>query len=545
MSPLGPSAWRGRCRAATLVVSALLAIFVGCAPGDVPRDGLAPTRGYLLLSIDGLRADRLAAWRAPSPEGSVSARPASDAAPELDRLAERGAVFLNAFTPHPETLTAATTLLSGLSPAEHGVYPPGLRLSRHLPTLPERFAANGHLTAAFTTSTWLSPRWGGDRGFGRYGGLAEPGDGSVSPETQAEEAIDGLLGFLAGPAANGPFFAYLQLQMAGGEGEPADPETAHRWYDERLRRVAELVGALFEHLEAQGLLAETTVVLTAAHGYELGEHGRLGHGQLYPETSRVPLIVLHPAVEPGQRIERVVQTTDVAATLARIAALRPAAPTSGVDLTPLLGGEAGTARGRTGAPDAGGAGGGWARVEAGDEMRIQRGVVVGGENGPTMAVETSWVPEADGTWIRRVAVFDVDEHDTEIQIVSYRIPRTVEVAVAGAPAGRYEVPARWIRAPLPPATGPGRRRITLAAADCEVPEDPDARCLSFKVRGPTISRLEVFDLGADPLAEEELEADAERRRGLAGRLAPRPSEPLARPEAVGLEAAGSDGGETR
>jgi arylsulfatase A-like enzyme len=83
-----------------------------------------------------------------------------------------------------------------------------------------------------------------------------------------------------------------------GEGDLADLEAL---YDGELRYVDAELRRLFEELGAHGRLEETAVIVTADHGEEFLDHGRLGHHpRLYDELLHVPLLVWLP---PGARDE--------------------------------------------------------------------------------------------------------------------------------------------------------------------------------------------------------------------------------------------------
>ena len=80
----------------------------------------------------------------------------------------------------------------------------------------------------------------------------------------------------------------------------------------------------------------TFVVLTSDNGFHLGQHGLdAGKGTPYDSDAHVPLLVVGPGVEPG---ERAVLTTnlDLAPTFEDLAGLRPAAYRSGRSLLPSL-----------------------------------------------------------------------------------------------------------------------------------------------------------------------------------------------------------------
>src|SRR5262249_5368279 len=77
-------------------------------------------------------------------------------------------------------------------------------------------------------------------------------------------------------------------------------------------------------LHGRGRLRDrTVVVVTAAHGEEFQEHGRLTHGsQLYEETVRVPLAVAGPGVPVARRADPV-QGIDLFPTIAHVLGLAP------------------------------------------------------------------------------------------------------------------------------------------------------------------------------------------------------------------------------
>jgi hypothetical protein len=77
------------------------------------------------------------------------------------------------------------------------------------------------------------------------------------------------------------------------------------------------LGWLLESLDQHPLAGQTLIVLTAARGYPLGEHGRVGpcDQALYGELLHVPLVVRMPGGE-HERNQRLVQPGDLFAILA-------------------------------------------------------------------------------------------------------------------------------------------------------------------------------------------------------------------------------------
>jgi arylsulfatase A-like enzyme len=111
--------------------------------------------------------------------------------------------------------------------------------------------------------------------------------------------------------------------MAGRRSLTAE-ESSHlrALYDDAVSYLDHHVGRLLAALDGEADRDNTWIVVTADHGEQLGEHGRLGHDcVLYPEVMRVPLIVRYPrgsaeAARHGASEGRPVQLTEVAPMLA-------------------------------------------------------------------------------------------------------------------------------------------------------------------------------------------------------------------------------------
>ncbi|GAA4417383.1 sulfatase-like hydrolase/transferase [Georgenia halophila] len=96
------------------------------------------------------------------------------------------------------------------------------------------------------------------------------------------------------------------------------------------------VGRLLDRIDAAGELENTLVVYTSDHGDLMGAHRLLLKGVPgFEEVYRVPLVVSWPAaIAPGQVIDDLAQSHDVAETLARLAG--PGLDGHAVDLMPRL-----------------------------------------------------------------------------------------------------------------------------------------------------------------------------------------------------------------
>lgn len=112
-------------------------------------------------------------------------------------------------------------------------------------------------------------------------------------------------------------------------------------YQGLITQLDDHLGRLFEHMEQQGLMDNTLIVLTADHGDFLGDHW-LGEKELFYDTvQQVPMIIMDPRPEAnasrGQSLTEMVEAVDVLPTL--LDALGIAIPChriEGRSLQPLL-----------------------------------------------------------------------------------------------------------------------------------------------------------------------------------------------------------------
>jgi len=501
----------------TLGGALALALLAAACAGErpaAPAPILRPTRGYILLSIDTLRADALGVYG--------SRRPTS---PFLDRLAGRAVVFENAFAQIPSTLPSHMSMFTGLYPTEHGVGPGATLLAAEHRTLPELFRAAGFRTFGHSEGGWVS----GDFGFAR--GFEEWTDTAIERDTDVERTLQRGLDSLARLADGERFFLFLHTYTTHDPYAPPPGYRGRFWpgpapagafapegprfldhnshfldaprelaayyralYDEGVRYLDDALARFFGELERRGLAADSTVVLTSDHGEEFLEHGRYVHTQAYPESLRVPLLIVHPDVVAPRRVAPLVETIDLLPTLAELAGFVAPEGLSGESLAALLAG---------GGPELGG------RAQAQNlHSSVAERTLLVPVGGRLHQIHLA-LPELenDGFWVSRRIVFDASAAALDFRAVAFREPRTVEVLAGGEPVAALEIGTAWksYRVELGRAAP---RRVTLRTADCESPArlgvGPDLRCLSFKIDGIPLTRLELFDLGNDPGAQRDL-----------------------------------------
>jgi arylsulfatase A-like enzyme len=310
---------------AVLVAATLLT--VACQRGRPTEP-----RSLLLITLDTTRADRLGAW------GYEEAR-----TPTIDRLATEGTLYERAYAPAPETLPVHASLFTGLYPPSHGVR---LNLSYRLPepaqTLAELVRQQGFFTAAVISAAVLDQQYGLGQGFEVYDDMSE----SSRRERRAEAVTDRALEVLAGQEEE-RFFLWVHYYDPHDPYDPpepfAGPEDAPpvdpRLYDLEIAYTDHWIGRLLDELEARSALEETLIVLVADHGESLGDHGESAHTLfIYDSTIHVPLILVGPGIEAGQRVSEPVPSIDIFATLTGIFGLTPpensSRPLPGLGLEP-------------------------------------------------------------------------------------------------------------------------------------------------------------------------------------------------------------------
>jgi len=343
-----------------------------------------PPRLVLLVSLDTLRADRLGLY------GHTRFT-----SPTLDLLATEGVVFEDASTPAPWTLPAHASMLTGRTPASHGVMRSKTPLVDSVPTLASMLAAAGYETAAVVSVDWLGQEpFAVTRDFERFRFHETPLD-RRSPSTLVTDTA----GELVDAAAGRPLFLFvhyydlhtdyaseasyeslfvepyegaadgtgLQLQQANLPSDyiafcaenpgiksceigylEVDGSVERVEFDERARRhlldlydagVRQLdteLSRLLSMIRTKGLYDDMLIVVTSDHGEEFGEHGLYEHMLgLHQEVLRVPLILAGPSVPRGVRIGAPVSIIDIVPTVLGIVGAEPPADVEGFDLAPL------------------------------------------------------------------------------------------------------------------------------------------------------------------------------------------------------------------
>lgn len=313
--------------------------------GRLP-DSKSNAQNVLVIVMDTVRYDRFTSSYKSALDKSLT--------PYLDQVAAKGVRYENAWPSTSWTLPSQASILTGLYSHEHEADWPELKLNKNAVTLGEYFTQLGYATAAFSgNSSWVTPEYLGD-GFMRFNvytahdfirrtsygrvidkflakiGYHYSGLGKKAPQINAE-----FLRFLDDYPDN-PFFVYIcymdvnqgfhrrQLGYGFWEHPPSVQEVIEA-YDESLSVLDKQINDLFIDLESRGVLDNTLLIITSDHGESFGasgteDHDPAGHGtSLYPEQSRVPLIIIYPRViSSNQRIYKTVSLRAIPTTITEL-----------------------------------------------------------------------------------------------------------------------------------------------------------------------------------------------------------------------------------
>lgn len=312
----------------------------------------------LLFTVDSCRADRFGIY------GYEKAR-----TPNIDRWAQTGTVFQNAFSVSAWTAPGLVSILSGLYPPTHGVNDRDQMGSPDLTTLVKIFREAGYAVPNLNFFTFAP--------YYRNLGLS-PVDRQYFGGTEESPLINWLKAYAEDPERK-PFFTWFHTTIVHQPYRPtpdrlpdtienlekspgikavlngaivpsgstsfslADRKVLDTLYNAEVERVDSFFGEVLAILEEENLLDNTLVVFTADHGEELLDHGFVGHAstsleaKLYDELIRIPLILSWPGKVPeGMTVAKPASQVDILPTLLRLSQIETEVTAQGIDLFSLI-----------------------------------------------------------------------------------------------------------------------------------------------------------------------------------------------------------------
>ena len=321
-------------------------------PGSAPPNRI---RHVILLTVDTLRRDALSCYGGGTPT------------PNIDRLAQDGILFENAYAPAPWTQPSFVTMLSGLSPWVHKA----TRLERPVPTGLPSLAAflkkEGYLTVSVGSNPVLmlpGPQPALSSGFDDYDFYPK----HHRPVTQGHRIARRLLPTAFGDIASTDhltrraqhwvdryrdrdFFLWFhyydphipydpppaffpqgrpdhtigtlfddkrmeEIKKGAFRPSPKAMDWIRALYRGEVRYVDDRIGRFIATLKGLDLYEDALIVVTSDHGEEHYEHRGIDHGHsLYEELLRVPLIVKLPGSMVKAEIEQTVSLESVLPTI--------------------------------------------------------------------------------------------------------------------------------------------------------------------------------------------------------------------------------------
>ena len=329
-------------------------------PGDAKQAATrgAPPKHVILIVMDALRADRVRAF-------ASGARPES---PNLDKLAESSAIFESAYVQGNESQVSHASIWSSNYLAKHKAMEMKDHLADKWTTIDEVAKAGGKYVAGASGNGYIRPARGFGTAWNQFVNHIEKGLG-----LKGADIMEKGLSFVSAKKDR-PWFLYLgfidthvtwrakqpwldkydggykgRFSVEYGDDGPngsngkdlTEKEKDHvrALYDSNVSYQDELVGQLIEKLKGWGVWDSTMLVITADHGDELWEDGRVGHGGSERETLlHVPLLVHYPPLVPAGRVGEGVETIDIVPTIADALGVAQDPEWQGVSLLPLANG---------------------------------------------------------------------------------------------------------------------------------------------------------------------------------------------------------------
>ena len=346
---------------ATLRSGLVLSLGLGLALGPSGCTNERRPPNVVILMLDTARPDYVSACG--------YARPTT---PFLDSFAAQATRFDRAYSSSSWSLPAHASIFTGLPPRVHRADQENQVVSAALPLLAEELRTRGFRTAGFSGNIWIGPKTGLDRGFDFFKeyssriyrphtrALATDPTGKHSPP-ERHHVVAPVLAWLEETRADPrPFFLFVNfmephmpylpdahalapfvsspearwdsIQSFYPEGKPgvvsfrhyrrSDPLDEREWaaltamYEGALRLTDELTETIVRALDRVAPPGETLVFVVSDHGENLGDHGHFQHVfNLYDSNLKIVLLARGPGFAPRRVEDRIVQISDLHATI--------------------------------------------------------------------------------------------------------------------------------------------------------------------------------------------------------------------------------------
>ena len=358
-------------RSLPVVATITALVFIGIQGGQWLRESRATAKlpvaranapDVLVVVLDTLRADHLGTYGY-----------ARDTSPTIDRLAQEGVVFENAFSSASYSLQSHVSMLTGLATYQHGAtwMTSKVIADGSFPVLPETLQTLGYVTGAFSANTfWFAREHGFGRGFIHFDdyfhsvtdSLLRTSYGRLFTRTllwrfyediparkRAPYTNDAVLNWM-NRNSDHPAFVMINYFDVHDPYLPPEPYR-HKFstqknpgglinsdlhvptdlsaeqlqgeidaYDGAIAYLDAQLKNLLDALRRRNSKRELLLILTSDHGEEFHDDGGLTHGHnLHVKTIHVPLIFWQPGRLPaGVRVAQPVTNAAIPATVMEV-----------------------------------------------------------------------------------------------------------------------------------------------------------------------------------------------------------------------------------
>jgi N-sulfoglucosamine sulfohydrolase len=240
--------------------------------------------------------------------------------PNMQRLAERGLVFSQAFVASPSCAPSRAALLTGLMPARNGAEDNHSRPRKEIKKLPAYLQELGYEVAAFGKVAHYNhgPEYGfdqvGGEGFQKHEGIGQ------AVELLKTRKKDKPLCLFVGtnwphvPWPEGEAVDPAKLQLPAKHVDTLETRKARARYYAAVANADEHLGKVLNAADESLDPANTYFFFTSDHGAQVP----FGKWNLYDTGTRVPLIVRGPGIQAGERTDAMVSWVDLLPTLVEL-----------------------------------------------------------------------------------------------------------------------------------------------------------------------------------------------------------------------------------
>lgn len=324
----------------------------------------------VFITLDTMRADHYSFMGYPR-----------NTTPFLDKLANDGVVFKNAFTVVSETNPSHTSMFTSLYPFEHKVI--GNSPTSTCPsvkTLAEYLSGLQFDTSAFVSAPYLKLFKDRFDNFDTNTGF-NPGT-DIPAVRSSDKTVDTAISWLDKNSPDKDLFLWVHLfdehvpysdsinyqpsadDKLTGDGlidfwvndqgarldfftgnQKESLKSAMDKYDGEVQFEDAQIQKLFNYMDQKGYNKNSLWVITSDHGEGLGSHDYYGHFErVYNEQLKAPIIFYNPEAKIGKVINGLVENIDIMPTLADLAGFKIDGHFSGKSLMPLITGSSDSVR---------------------------------------------------------------------------------------------------------------------------------------------------------------------------------------------------------